>query len=478
MASLRRTAFSATLWGAGEVAARYGIQFVVMAALARLVGPKEFGLIALVAAFTAIGVIFVNGGFGTALIQKPDADADDEATAFYANLAISVAATILLVLAAPAIARFFAEPAIAGATVAMSLILPLSAAASVPDAILIKRLQFKTRVRIEVGTSLTSGAIAVGLAFHGYGMWSLVFQSIASIGSRSLLLWLLSGWRPAGRFSWARLRSLWAFGMFALAANMLDTLFNRSQLLLIGKLHTSQDLGHYSMAQNTQQVPVTLVSATLSRVGLPILAATGSDIRRHGDATRRAMATSTFLAIPLAALLSASALPLVALVLGKGWSGAGIYFSILSVALAFIPSQTLALVAMNAAGQPGTAFKSELCRKIGAIALIVIASPHGLRAIAVASVAGSALGTVVTGFFLARITDYPLARQMRDIGASLAAATTAAAAAAIVGRLLAASNGLVALACQALVFLVGYAALALAMNRHLASEARAAFRRA
>lgn len=255
MSSLETRAANAAWWSTLEILARYGVQFVVMVVLARLLTPDDFGLIAMLLVFTSIGTLLVDSGFGAALIQRQQTTADDETTVFVFTMVVGAATALVLALSAPAIAAFFDQPKLIDLTRVMAVVLPLGAFGAVPDALLTMKLNFKARARAEATASLCSGTVAIVLALRGFGVWSLAWQGIVSIGVRGLLLWLYSGWRPRGRYRGASFRSLFGFGGYMLMSGLLNTVAVRLQSLMIGKLFDSRALGFYTLAQSTQSAP-------------------------------------------------------------------------------------------------------------------------------------------------------------------------------------------------------------------------------
>lgn len=172
----------ATRWGGLEIGIRYALQFGVMIALARLVDPAAFGVVAMVMVFTALGTVFVDSGTGMALIQRQHTTDDEETSTFIVNLAISMVACIALIACATRIAAFYGRPELVPLCIALSVVFPLNGLAVVPDALLTQQLRFELRTRVELGSSLLAGVVAVGGAWMGWGVWALVWQAIASIG--------------------------------------------------------------------------------------------------------------------------------------------------------------------------------------------------------------------------------------------------------------------------------------------------------
>ena len=249
--SLKTKALSATLWSGADILMRQGLQFGISIALARLLSPEEFGTIALLYLFTGIASAFVDSGFSSALIQRQDITHTDESTVFWFNLAIGALVAISLWAAAPLIARFFVLPVLLPLTGLLALNIFLSALGSIHGTLLTKHLNFRVQMKIGAFSSLISGAIAITMAYYGYGVWALAAQTLAATILTTLLLWCLSPWRPALVFSKRSVRELFGFGGYMLASGLLDIIYNRAYTLLIGHFFGVKKLGFYNRADGT-----------------------------------------------------------------------------------------------------------------------------------------------------------------------------------------------------------------------------------
>lgn len=419
MSTLTRRAAHAAWWSALEIASRYGVQFVVLVILARLLAPSDFGLIAMLLVFTSVAALLVDSGFGTALVQKQETTEDDETTVFLSGLSISIVVGTMLWLVAPAIARFYSQPQLTSLTRLLLFVLPLSALAAVPDALLTQRLDFRSRANAEVFASLSSGAVAVFLAWRGFGVWSLVWQSIAAIGVRGVLLWLYSRWFPRGRFRFASLRKLFAFGGYMLLANLLNTLSLRLQSLLIGRMFNSRDLGYYTLAQNTQQAPVQFVSGVLNRVGLPVFSAVAGEPDKLVSALRLSLRVSIFAFVPFMIGLAVIAKPLVVMLYGARWTMAAPLLSLLALSAIFWPLSVLNLAAIGALGRADVIFRLEVIKRVASIGLIAACSPGGPMAIAWAVLGSSMFAVAINTWYSHKLLGYGPLAQLQDQAASL-----------------------------------------------------------
>lgn len=427
MSSLESRAVNATWWSTLEILARYGVQFFVMVLLARLLTPADFGLIAMLLVFTSIGTLLVDSGFGAALIQRQQTTADDETTVFIFTIFIGVATAAVLVLTAPAIANFFKQPKLVDLTRAMALVLPLGAFAAVPDALLTMKLEFKARARAEVAASLCSGAVAVVLAWKGFGVWSLAWQSVVSIGIRGLLLWLYSGWRPRGRYRTASFRSLFGFGGYMLLSGLLSTVAVRLQSLMIGKLFDAQALGLYTLAQNTQSAPASFMGQVLNRVGLPVFSSIAHERHKLVSALRSSLRMAMFLFFPCMVGIAVVARPLIDLLYGTRWGAAAPILSILAISAALWPVHVLNLAAISAQGRSDLFFRLEAIKQSVSIALVLICARWGPLAIACAGLLSGIISASLNTYYSKRLLDYGWLAQLADQWPTLALSTVAAA---------------------------------------------------
>lgn len=424
--SLTHRAAHATWWSASEIAARYGVQFVAMLVLARLLTPADFGLIAMLLVFTALAALLVDGGFGTALVQRQRTTDNDETTVFLTSLGMAVVLAVILWVAAPAIAAFYSQPTLTRLTRLLLLVLPLSALAAVPDALLTQRLDFRARANAEIIASLCSGVIAVVLAWRGYGVWSLAWQSIVAIGMRALLLWLFSGWRPRGRFDTASFSSLFRFGGYMLMANLLNAFSIRLQSLLIGRMFDSRALGYYTLAQNTEQAPAQFMSNVLNRVGLPVFSTVADQPAKLIGALRLSLRVAIFVFVPCMVGIAVVAKPLVLALYGARWAPAAPLLSILAVSAVFWPLHVLNLAAIGAQGRSDLFFRLEVAKRIISIGLIVIASFHSVLAVAWAVLISGLCAVVINTWYSKKLLNYGIVAQLRDqLGTLLLSAAAA-----------------------------------------------------
>ena len=179
-------------WSAIDNVTQHAVSFVVSIVLARLLSPEDYGLLGIIAIFTAVCTALINGGFGTALIRKKDATDDDYNTAFIVNIGMSLLLYAVIFFCAPFIARFFDRTELVSLTRVSSLGMIIGALALVQQTRLTKRIDFKTQTKITLIASIASGVIGIVMAATGLGVWALVAQNLISAAIPAIIFWFFT----------------------------------------------------------------------------------------------------------------------------------------------------------------------------------------------------------------------------------------------------------------------------------------------
>jgi O-antigen/teichoic acid export membrane protein len=303
------------------------------------------------------------------LIQKKNAAHIDECSIFYFNIFVGFLAAGLLCFAAPWIAGFYIQPLLVPLTCALSLNLIINAFGLVQTTLLTKHIDFKTQLKVSVIATVISGTIGVTMALNGFGVWSLVAQSLSSNLFRTALLWLFNNWRPSLVFSFISLRGMFAFGSRLLASGLLGTVFENIYLVVIGKLFSPMALGFYSRAKGLQQLPVANISSIVSRVTFPVFSSVQDDKPRLKNGVRKALTMLVMINFPMMVGLAIVAKPLVLVLLTEKWAPCIPYLQLLCVVGMLYPVHVINLSALTAQGPSDLFFRIEILKEI----LMVIA---------------------------------------------------------------------------------------------------------
>jgi len=377
----------------------------------------------MLAIFMAIAQSFINSGFGQALIQKQDATHIDECSIFYFNILVGFLAAGLLCLTAPWIAGFYNQPLLVPLTYVLSLNMIINAFGLVQTTLLTKHIDFKTQLKVSVIATVISGTIGVTMALNGFGVWSLVAQSLGSNLFRTILLWIFNTWRPALIFSLDSLRGMFAFGSRLLASGLLDTVFQNIYLMVIGKLFSPMALGFYSRGKALQQLPVANISGIISRVTFPVFSSVQDDKPRLKRGVRKALTMLVMINFPMMVGLAIVAKPLVLVLLTEKWAPCIPYLQLLCVVGMLYPLQVINLNVLTAQGRSDLFFRLEILKKILVVIAIAVTYRWGIIAMIYGQIATSCFAYLLNSYYTGKMLDYPITEQIQDLIPSLTLAS-------------------------------------------------------
>jgi len=412
---LKKRSLSAVVWSGGEAFSRQGVQFIISIILARLLAPEIFGLIAMLSLFIGLASCFCEGGFSSALIQKQSLSQEDTSSVFYFNVMMGLTAALLFCATAPWIAAFYQAPVLQPLTRLMGLNVFIGTLGAVHQTLLVKDLDFRCLMRISIVAAIVSGAVGIALAWRGCGVWSLAIQTLVSTGVSTALLWWWRPWRPALVFSLKALRSLFRFGAYLFLSSVLDLAYTRAYSLVIGKFYTAGDLGLYSRADSTQQLPTNLLSTVVTRVSFPMFAAVAHDRELLRRAMRKVLASIMLLNVPAMLGLMVVARPLIVAVFGINWAGCVPYLQILCLAGVLWPLHVLNLSGLKAMGRSDLFFRLEVIKKAVGVCILVGSCLISITAMAWGMVLTSIVCVGINTYYTGVLLDYPLSRQIRDL---------------------------------------------------------------
>jgi len=420
--SLRKKAVHGVFWSALERLGPKTVQFIVSVVLARLLTPTEFGLIGMIMVFIALGNVFLNSGFGAALIQKQDTTEIHYSSVFYANILLSLVAAAALWLAAPWIARFYSQPALIGPTRVLGLNFIFTAFGLIQTTLLTKSMDFKTQAKVRLVAVGGSGVVGVSMALLGFGVWSLVAQGLSNTLFDAALLWILSRWRPRRTFSVDALRELFGFSSRMLASGVLDTLFRNIYNIVIGKLFLPADLGYYTRANSLQQIPSQTLGAVISRVTFPLFSEIQRQPERIRNGVRKSLRTVALVNFPLMIGILVTARPLVITLIGEKWLPSVPYLQLLTFVGLLYPLSAINLNTLLALGRSDLFFRLEVIKKTLVVIVLLISWRWGIAAIILGQVAIAAIAYYLNARYNHHLIDYTFFTQLRDLMPYLAAA--------------------------------------------------------
>lgn len=413
--SLKQKAVSGLLWSFIDNSANLGITFIVGIILARLLGPKEFGLVGMIGIFIAISSSFIDSGFATALIQKKNCTEKDFSTVFYFNLAMGISLFWILFFSASYISHFFNEPQLKTIVQVLGIVLVIDSLTIIQRIILTKRIDFKLQTKISIVSSIISGSIGITMAYKGFGVWSLVSRQICQTTTNSLLLWISNRWKPLLVFSKESFLQLFFFGYKLLISGLIDTIYRNSYYLVIGKYFSAQELGFYARADQFRNLPSSNLQNIVGRVSFPVLSSIQDDIPRLKEAYIKLIKSSMFITFILMLGMAAITKSLVLSLLGDQWEPAIIYLQLLCFAGMLYPLDALNLNMLQVQGRSDLFLRLEIIKKILAIPIILIGIEWGIEAMILGMIVNAFISSYLDGYWSGRFIGYSFYTQIKDI---------------------------------------------------------------
>ena len=385
----------------GSQGLRVIIQFAATILLARMLPPDAFGLIAMVAALTALLDLVKELGLSAATIQRPQVTQDQVSILFWINAAVGGAIAGLLFLAAPAIAGFYGETALQPVTQWLAAGFAVSGLTVQHWALLRRQMRFGAIALLETGAELAALCIAVAMAWRGDGYWALVAQRltvplIALAGS-----WLLCPWRPGLPRRTAGLGALIGFGASVTGYNLVTVAARSLDQILIGWLWGPVTLGLYERAARLVLVPVNNINAPLYAVAMPTLSRLDGDVGRYRTAFMLMFEKFAMITMPPAALAAVTADWVVGLLFGPHWLAATPYVACFSVAALSLPTMLAVGLLYQSQNRPRELLRAAVVDAVLVGIAILCGLAFGALGIAACYAAGGLLLRLPAAFWLA-----------------------------------------------------------------------------
>ena len=375
---LKKKAVSGVAWTSVERFSQQIIQFVIGIAIARVLMPSDYGVVGMTAIFFAIANTFIDSGFGNAIIQKKDRNEDDYATCFYFNIIVAIVLYAVLWFCSPAIASFYRTPILRDVTRAMGLNLIIDSLTISQTAKMTAELRFKPMAVITIVSQLITGAIGLYMAYTGWGVWALVFQTIAGSLARLLMIEGYLRWIPKRTFSKASFRHMFSFGSKILASGLINTIYSNLYTLVIGRVFSAKDVGYYNRANQFSFLPSSTILNIFMKVAYPLMAKVQDDTSKLRQAYKKFLRVPIFILWPILFGLIALSKPLILILLGAKWLPCVPLLQVLCIGSFFEPLTHINLNILYVKGRTDLVLKLELIKKPIAFALLFGMIPLGL----------------------------------------------------------------------------------------------------
>ncbi|MFN8100526.1 MAG: oligosaccharide flippase family protein [Mycobacterium sp.] len=391
--------------------------------LGRLLGPAEVGVYTAGSVLTGFLLVFSQGTLAQALIHREDDIEDAANTVLVVTFATGLLLALGVLATAPVIGMLFHNARAGQISAATSGLMLLYLCLSVPEALMQRAFQFKQRMVIQPAAKIAFAGVSILFAVLGYGAWSMVVGSYASIVVLLVLSWWMARWRPfRGHFSVRLWRQMAAFSFPLVLEHMADSIRDTFQQVLLGRRLGTADLGQYRYGYQMAGMPAMAIVEIFGYLLFPAFARLSADSARFRDAFLRALGWTWFAVLPLGAILVVASQPVAVLLLGDEWRPAGTAAMAMSGMTVGAALHALGATVMKGAG------RSSLVNWLSVVGLglhlplIVVLLRFGLVGVGVGLSITYVVGGVVSVLLARSVVDAPF----RDIVRCVAPSTLSA----------------------------------------------------
>jgi len=305
--------------------------------LARILTPRDFGLIAMVAAVTGFIMVFKDLGLSMATVQKAEINHGQVSTLFWINIAISSALMLITMALAPAVAWFYKEPRLLWVTIALASAFIFGGLTVQHQALLRRQMRFGTLATIDISSIAAGVAMGIVCGLAGLGCWSLVLMQLVTPITMAAGVWIASGWRPGLPVRRSGVREMLAFGGYLTGYGFLNYFGRNVDKILLGRLRGPQTLGIYTKAYSLLLLPMGQITTPMTAVVVPALSRLQNEPDRYRDYYLKAIKLIAYITMPLMVAMGVLSTEIIGLALGKQWIDAGPIFMIFTVAAVLQP---------------------------------------------------------------------------------------------------------------------------------------------
>lgn len=412
--SLARRTVIGVAWNFAEQLLRRGFTVGVTLLLAFFLTPEDFGLVAMMSVFIALGMTLMESGFQAALIRLIDASQIDLNTAFFANVVLGILAYIILYIAAPHIADFYGQPELAILIRVTALSIIVNSLRVVQVAIVSRLLNFKIQFLVNLPAAIMSGTVAVILAYYDWGVWALVVQTLLASTLITVLLWFRKIWRPSGGVSLTSLKSMYNFSYKLFLSGMLDTIFKNMYLVVVAKLFSATIAGLYFFADRVKELLISQLVLSVQTVTYPALSTLQNDNKKLKEGFRKVIIVTTFILFPVMFFLAALSKPLFQTLLPEEWWPGAVYLQLMLLAGVLYPIHSINLNILTVKGRSDLFLYLELLKKTVVFLILLFSFRYGVIGILLGQIVSSILAYIPNSYFSNRLIEYSVGEQLSD----------------------------------------------------------------
>ncbi|MEZ4322089.1 MAG: lipopolysaccharide biosynthesis protein [Myxococcota bacterium] len=366
-------------WLSGSQAVGQVITIGAKLLLARLMTTADFGTVAVAVAFTSFAQLFVELGFGDAVLQRKAAEFGERerSTAFWANMMIGLLLCPISIAAAPWLAILFDAPEVGPVLQLLSISFVLLAPQALLRALFTRKMNYRVVGLASVTGAVLGGVVGVVLALMGWGVWALVALNLVRSTSVTLAMFVAARWVPRQFIHLPTLRSLWSFGMYMTGVRVLNNVTRNGDTMLVALLLGQSAAGIYSVAYQGVILPVTYISRPIGSVVYSALCRMEDDSVRRAVAFSKTLEVLIVLGFPMGFLGMMTADVVLPVLLGPQWTEAAPVFAVLAVSGGVQTMLQTSTSILQAANRPGISLAIQIVKLVLVMGGVLAGIPFG-----------------------------------------------------------------------------------------------------
>jgi O-antigen/teichoic acid export membrane protein len=379
-----------------------------IAILTRLLDPEDFGTVAAATTILPFFYLLSDLGFATYIVQADRPDQRALSTGFWFSSIGGVVLTAALVAGAPVFGLLFGSSDVVPVIQVLSVAVVLTALSSVPTALLRRRMQFRALAVQGLVASIIAQVVAVVMAVTGFGVWTLVGQTLASQVVMTVMACVAARWLPSWLFSWTEFRTMTAFGTKVLGVELVAMTRGAVEAAIISATLGLTAFGYLTIAQKLVQIVQDLTGAAVLPVTTVAFAKLRDSAERLVAAYTRALRMIYTVMAPPLVLLAVGAPLIIPIVFGTGWDDSFRVAQFLALAGTVVVGATLDHGLFYGLGRPGRWFFYALAVDVLTVAVTALAVSAGLVAVAAGFLVVAVVATLGRWFLVAGLIRTPV----------------------------------------------------------------------
>lgn len=348
----------------------------------RLLTPADYAVVAMAEMVFMLALQLASAGLGDVLIRQKQLDDGYIRKTFSLLIIFNSSLALLQLSLASSVAAFYQQPALQPVLYVSAIAFLFMPWITIASNLLARELNFKSRAKIDFSASLTGSAIALALAFYGFGFWALILSNLAVIFFKALgyNLVLRRFYCPAITISgmWPAVK----FGVTIMATGLLFSLFVKVDLMIAGRFIEATHLGYYAVAMHLALMPMVKAMPLINEVAYPLYAAIQHEKQRYKNTFSYILRIITLFSFPLFFGFAATAEELVHLVLGANWQHAVLPLQLVLLTIPLRIVSNLFSPLMKALGYPSTGLIHVSVSIVITALAVFLTADYGINAVA------------------------------------------------------------------------------------------------